>query len=85
MDIETVPRKGLDDMVEAEVAKRTERRLEQSGGDPAEAKSLIRSTSLFSGKWFVSACVGSKVMGHIGIMSSASLMNTIPWKDSLMW
>ena len=27
MDIETVPRRGLDDMVEAEVAKRTERRL----------------------------------------------------------
>ena len=47
MDIETVPRKGLDDMVEAEVAKRTERRLEQSGGDPAAAESLIRSTSPF--------------------------------------
>ena len=57
MDIETVPRKGLDDMVEAEVAKRTERRLEQSGGDPAEAESLIRSTSPFFGEV---VCVGMR-------------------------
>ena len=66
MDIETIPQKGLDEVVEAEVAKRTERRLEQSGGDPAEAESLIRSTSLFLGKWFASACGGLKVMDTPG-------------------
>ncbi len=57
MDIETIPRKGLDEVVEAEVAKRTERRLEHSGGEPAEAESLIRSTSPFFGEV---VCVGMR-------------------------
>ena len=57
MDIETIPQKGLDEVVEAEVAKRTERRLEQSGGDSAEAESLIRSTSPFFGEV---VCVGMR-------------------------
>ena len=57
MDIETIPRKGLDEAIEAEVAKRTERRLEQSRGNSAEAESLIRSTSPFFGEV---VCVGMR-------------------------
>jgi predicted PolB exonuclease-like 3'-5' exonuclease len=63
LDIETVPRKGLDEAMEAEVAKRTERRIEQSGGDPEEAESLIRSTSAFFGEV---VCVAMRLLKNDG-------------------
>tara|TARA_Y100000590_G_scaffold399306_2_gene482424 strand:- start:12028 stop:12693 length:666 start_codon:yes stop_codon:yes gene_type:complete len=63
LDIETVPRKGLDEVMEAEVAKRTERRLEQSSGDAEEAESLIRATSAFFGGV---VCVAMRLLSNDG-------------------
>ena len=52
LDIETVPRAGIDDSVESEIIKRTKARVERTGDDYEDAESLIRSTSPFFGKVF---------------------------------
>lgn len=63
LDIETVPQKGLDEVMEEEIAKRTERRIEQSGGDAEEAESLIRATSAFFGGV---VCVAMRLLNNDG-------------------
>ena len=53
LDVETVPRPSIDDEVEIEITKKTKVRVEQTGDNPENAESLIRSTSPFLGKSYV--------------------------------
>ena len=47
LDIETLPRPPIDDTVEEVISQKTQARIEQTGDDPQNAESLIRSTSPF--------------------------------------
>jgi len=55
LDIETVPRKDLPFELEEAIKKKTEKRVETTGSEPAEAESLIRSVSPFFGQVL---CIG---------------------------
>ncbi|NOZ08614.1 MAG: hypothetical protein GXO91_07025 [FCB group bacterium] len=55
LDIETIPRADLPEGLEEEIHRRVARKLEQVELEPAEADSLIRSTSPFFGRVL---CIG---------------------------
>ena len=59
-DIETVPRTGLDAVLEAEVTRRTELEVAKGRRDQAEAESLIRSVSPFFGRVLA---IGMRLLG----------------------
>ena len=49
LDIETIPRPLIDEVVEEAVAKKVQSYIDRTGDDPENAESLIRSTSPFFG------------------------------------
>jgi len=61
LDIETVPRPSIDSEVEAEIAKRTNVRIEKTGDNLENAESLIRSTSPFFGQVL---CIGLRFLSN---------------------
>tara|TARA_B100000315_G_C14456175_1_gene531500 strand:- start:95 stop:733 length:639 start_codon:yes stop_codon:yes gene_type:complete len=60
LDIETVPRPSIDDVVDVEITKKTKARVERTGDD---AESLIRSTSPFFGQVL---CIGLRFLSDDG-------------------
>ena len=63
LDIETVPRASIDDVVETEIIKRAQARVDRSGDELDSAESLIRSTSPFFGKVL---CIGMRFLSDDG-------------------
>jgi inorganic pyrophosphatase len=59
LDIETVPRASIDDVVETEIVKRAQARVDRNGDELDSAESLIRSTSPFFGKVL---CIGMRFL-----------------------
>ena len=57
LDIETIPRPPIDEVVEEAVAKKVKSYIDRTGDDPENAESLIRSTSPFFGQLL---CVGMR-------------------------
>ena len=57
LDIETIPRPLIDEVVEEAVAKKVQAYIDRRGDDPENAESLIRSTSPFFGQLL---CVGMR-------------------------
>ena len=57
LDIETLPRTSIDEVVEETVSKKVKSHIERTGDDPENAESLIRSTSPFFG---LVLCVGMR-------------------------
>ena len=55
LDIETIPRPIIDEMVEDAVAKKVQGHIERTGDDPQNTESLIRSLSPFFGQLL---CIG---------------------------
>ena len=55
LDIETIPRPTIDELVEKVFAQKTQARVERTGDVPENAESLIRSTSPFFGQVL---CIG---------------------------
>ena len=49
LDIETIPRPLIDEVVEEAVAKKVQAYIDRTGDDPEYAELLIRSTSPFFG------------------------------------
>ena len=57
LDIETVPRPTIDEVVEEAVSRKVQSHIERMGDDPEKAESLIRSVSPFFGQLL---CVGMR-------------------------
>jgi len=57
LDIETLPRPSIDEVVEETVSKKVKSHIERTGDDPKNADSLIRSTSPFFGQVL---CIGMR-------------------------
>ena len=57
LDIETIPRPPIDEVVEEAVAKKVRSYIDRTGDDAENAESLIRSTSPFFGQLL---CVGMR-------------------------
>ena len=57
LDIETIPRPPIDEVVEEAVAKKVQSYIDRTGDGPENAESLIRSTSPFFGQLL---CVGMR-------------------------
>jgi predicted PolB exonuclease-like 3'-5' exonuclease len=63
LDIETVPRPAIDEVVEEAVAKKVQGYIERTGDDPENAESLIRSVSPFFGQLL---CIGMRWLQEDG-------------------
>ena len=57
LDIETVPRRSIDEAVEEVISKKVKSHIERTGDDPQNADSLIRSISPFFGQVL---CIGMR-------------------------
>ena len=57
LDIETIPRPPIDEVVEEAVTIKVKSYIDRTGDDPENAESLIRSTSPFFGQLL---CVGMR-------------------------
>ena len=63
LDIETVPRPTIDEVVEDAIAKKVQSHIERTGDDPENVESLIRSTSPFFGQVL---CIGIRFLSDDG-------------------
>jgi len=57
LDIETLPRPSIDEVVEETVSKKVKSHIERTGDNPKNTDSLIRSTSPFFGQI---SCIGMR-------------------------
>ena len=63
LDIETIPRPTIDEVVEEAVAKKVQGHIERTGDDLENAESLIRSVSPFFGQLL---CIGMRWLQEDG-------------------
>ena len=63
LDIETIPRPAIDEVVEETVAKKVRSHIERTGDNPGNAESLIRSVSPFFGQLL---CIGMRWLQEDG-------------------
>ena len=63
LDIETIPKAAIDDVVEEAIAKKVDAHVNRTGDEPKNAESLIRSTSPFFGQLL---CVGLRWLQEDG-------------------